>query len=335
MSKKMKLLIGYDGSESADRSLVELTRAGLAQNVEALILVDDVWLPSSPSEYSRAVSARRMLASEIYSFVPALRTLEEGRALSREAVRRARSLFPGWDVTVDVSHSVGSPASELIRRAASWKADLIVIGSDSGHGPQAGFGVGGAFRKIVSEAPCSVRLARTRTRGAAGPVRLLVAGDESTRVMSAIRAIAARKWPEGSEGRFVETDEVMGASADAIDISYEVTTPVGMNDEEYSSAQASAILRSAGLRVSVVTGKGSLHDALIKEAHDWGADCVFVAAHDHESRAGSADSVRLAATLASSSPSSVELLRAVKREPEHGFLPLTRDRLNSSRIGVG
>lgn len=55
MSKKMKLLIGYDGSESADISLVELARAGLAQNVEALILIDDVWLPSSPSEYSRAV----------------------------------------------------------------------------------------------------------------------------------------------------------------------------------------------------------------------------------------------------------------------------------------
>ena len=54
----MKLLIGYDGSESADASLVELARAGLTQNVEVLILIDEVWLPSSPSEYSRAISAR-------------------------------------------------------------------------------------------------------------------------------------------------------------------------------------------------------------------------------------------------------------------------------------
>jgi nucleotide-binding universal stress UspA family protein len=335
MSKKMKLLIGYDGSESADRSLVELARAGLAKNVEALILIDDVWLPSSPSEYSRAISARRMLASETSSFVPALRLVEEGRALSREAVRRARSLFPDWDVIVDVSHSVGSPASELIRRAVSWEADLIVIGSDSGLGPQDGFSVGGAFRKIVSEAPCSVRLARTRTRGVAGPVRLLVAGDDPSRVMSAVRAIAARKWPEGSECRFVEIDEVIGAVTDAIDISYEAVMPVRMNDGEYSVGQAAAALRSAGLRVSVVTGKGSLHEALIEEAHDWGADCVFVATHDHESRTGTVDSVGLAATLASSSPCSVELSRAVKREPEHGYLVLTRDSLNSSRIGAG
>jgi nucleotide-binding universal stress UspA family protein len=335
MNKKMKLLIGYDGSESADASLVELARAGLGQNVEALILVDDVWLPSSPSEYSRAVSARRMLAAETYSFVPALRTLEEGRALSREAMRRARSLFPDWDVRVEVSHSAGSPASELIRRAVSREADLIVIGSDSGHGPQDGFGVGAALRKIISEAPCSVRLSRTRTRRAAGPVRLLVAGDDSPRVMSAVRTIAARKWPEGSECRFVETDEVIGAATNAIDISYEATTPVGMNGEEYSVGQAAATLRSAGLRVSVVNGKGPLHEALIEEAHDWDADCVFVATHDHESRTGTTDSVRLAATLASSSPCSVELSRAVKREPEHGFLPLTRDRFNSSSVGVG
>lgn len=331
----MKLLIGYDGSESADASLVELARAGLAKNVEALILVDEVWLPSSPSEYSRAITARKMLASETSSFIPALRSVEEGRALSRVALRRARSLFPDWDVRVDVSHSVGSSASELIRRAISWEADLIVIGSDSGLRPQAGSSVGDAFRRVISEAPCSVRLARTRARGATGPVRLLVAGDESPRVMSAVRAIAARKWPEGSECRFVETDEVIGAVTDAIDISYETTTPVGMNGEEYSGGEAAATLRAAGLRVSVVTGKGSLHDALIEEAHDWGADCVFVGTHDHESRTGTGDSVRLAATLASSSPCSVELSCAVKQEPEHGFMPLTRDSLNSSRVGAG
>jgi nucleotide-binding universal stress UspA family protein len=334
MNKKMKLLIGYDGSESADRSLVELARAGLDKNVEALILVDDLWLPSSPSEYSRAVSARTMLAAESYSFVPALRTLEEGRALAREVLRRARSLFPDWDVRVDVSHSAGSPASELIRRAVSWEADLIVIGSDSGHGHQAGFGVGAALRKIISEAPCSVRLSRTRTRRAAGPVRLLIAGDDSPRVMSAVRAIAARKWPEGSECRFVETDEVIGAATDAIDISYAAAAPVGMNGGEFSGGEAAATLRSAGLRVSVVSGKGSLHNALIEEAHDWDADCLFVATHDHERRAGAIDSVRLSATLASNSPCSVELSRAVGREPEHGFLALTRNRLNSSRVGA-
>ncbi|HKS30040.1 MAG TPA: universal stress protein [Pyrinomonadaceae bacterium] len=293
----MKLLIGYDGSESADASLAELTRAGLDKNVEALILVDEVWLPSSPTEFSRAVSARRMLAAESYSFVPALRAVEEGRALSRQALRRARSLFPDWDLRVDVSHGVGSPASELVRKAASWEADLIVIGSDSGHMPQAGFG-GEALRKVIADAPCSVRLARTKSRAARGPVRLLVAANGTSQVMSAARAIAAREWPEGSECRFVETSESIGASA----------------------ALAAATLRASGLRVSVVEGNGPLHKAVMEEAHDWEADCVFVGADENESLIGTGESARLAATLALSSSCSVELSRAVKREPERQYL---------------
>ncbi len=331
----MKLLIGYDGSDCADASLAELARAGLTKNVEALILVDEVWLPSSPSEISRAVSARRMLAAESSSFVPALRAVEEGRALSRQALRRARSLFPDWDVRVDVSPGVGSPASEVIRKAASWEADLIVVGSDSGHRPQAGFGGGEALMKVIADAPCSVRLARTKSRAATGSVRLLVAANRSPQVMSAARAIAARKWPEGSECRFVETSERIGGAAESPDIPYEVTTPTEMSDGEYYSALAVATLRSAGLRVSVVEGKGSLHKAIIEEAYDWEADCVFVGTDEYESLIETGEQVRLAATLRSSSPCSVELSRAVKRETEHRYMPLIRDTLGSSRIRAG
>lgn len=329
------MLIGYDGSESADASLVELARAGLDQNVEAMILVDDVWLPSSTSEYSRALSARKMLASENSSFVPALRTVEEGRALSRHVLRRARSLFPDWDVRADVSPGFGSPASELIRKAVSWEAELIVIGSGARPKSQAGFIGGDSLRKVINDAPCSVRIARARLRGTAGPVRLLVAADGSNRVMSAVRAIAAREWPEGSECRFVETGGIFGAATEAVVVSYEGMRAEGINGGEYFGGQAAATLRSAGLRVSVVTCKGSLHTALIEEAHDWDADSVFVGTPDHESQTGSDDSVKLIAMLASGSPCSVELSRGLRREPEHEFLSLTRGSLNSSRIEAG
>ncbi|MBD0371822.1 MAG: universal stress protein [Pyrinomonadaceae bacterium] len=160
----MKLLIGYDGSDSADASLRELARAGLAKNMEALILVDDVWLPSSPSEFSRAVSARRMLAAESSSFVPALRAVEEGRALSRHALRRARSLFPDWDVRVEVSSGVGSPASELIRKATSWEADCVFVGI---HGHESQICTGVSIRlaaRLTSSSPCSVELSRSVKR---------------------------------------------------------------------------------------------------------------------------------------------------------------------------
>jgi len=333
MSKKMRLLIGYDGSDSADASLEELGRAGLTQKVEALILVDNVWLPSTPSEFARALSARRMLASETSSFVPALRTVEEGRALSREALRRARSLFPDWDVRVEVSPNLGLPASELIRKAFSWDADLIVVGSDAPLRSAAGFKGGDASRKVIAEAPCSVRLARTKSRAARGPVRLIVAVDGSPWVMNAVRAIAAREWPEGSECRLVETGEVAGELPGALDLREKARESDLSDTENYSRNLAERTVRSAGLRVSNATGKGSLHNVLIEEAHGWGADCVFIGTHERESTLGN-DAVRLAALLASSSPCSVELSRSVKREPEHEYLPLIRVTHHSSSVGA-
>jgi hypothetical protein len=43
----MKLLIAYDGSDSADTAIDGLQRAGLpAENVEALVVsIGEVWLP--------------------------------------------------------------------------------------------------------------------------------------------------------------------------------------------------------------------------------------------------------------------------------------------------
>ena len=47
----MRILIGYDGSESADAALDDLRRAGLPREVEALIVsVGEVMMPPSSSD---------------------------------------------------------------------------------------------------------------------------------------------------------------------------------------------------------------------------------------------------------------------------------------------
>lgn len=53
----MKLLIAYDGSEAAEAALDDLTRAGLAETVEAAVItVADVFLPPPlDEEESRAL----------------------------------------------------------------------------------------------------------------------------------------------------------------------------------------------------------------------------------------------------------------------------------------
>jgi hypothetical protein len=59
--KHIKVLIPYDGSESGDAALDDLRRAGLPQALDAIVAVTNVWLPLSPYEITRAVSARRMM----------------------------------------------------------------------------------------------------------------------------------------------------------------------------------------------------------------------------------------------------------------------------------
>ena len=50
MSEQMKILIAYDGSDSANAALEDLHRAGLPPEAEALIMsVADVFLPPSSS----------------------------------------------------------------------------------------------------------------------------------------------------------------------------------------------------------------------------------------------------------------------------------------------
>ena len=111
----MKILIAYDGSEGADAALDDLRRAGLPGRAEARVVVTDVWLTSSPAEFTRALARRRMLSVETSSFAPALREVEEERALSREAMRRIRTHFPAWDVRAEAGAGMCTAALSLLR----------------------------------------------------------------------------------------------------------------------------------------------------------------------------------------------------------------------------
>jgi hypothetical protein len=93
--KSIKILVPCDGSENSDVALSELRRAGLPREVHALVAVTHVWLPSSPDEITKAVSARRLrvLTSGMSSFAPAFRDHEEYKVLSREAFGRLEVKF--------------------------------------------------------------------------------------------------------------------------------------------------------------------------------------------------------------------------------------------------
>src|SRR5687767_16031412 len=126
----MKLLIAYDGSESADTAIEGLRRAGLpSKNVEALVVsVAEVWLPlparnevlddTFPLQIPHGLKHARERAAHMIA--DAEEVAERGR-------KRVQQALPEWSVTHEVK--TGSPAFELLNHAEQYQPHLIVVGS--------------------------------------------------------------------------------------------------------------------------------------------------------------------------------------------------------------
>ena len=262
--KGIKVLIPYDGSESAEMALGDLRRAGLPQKLDAIVAVTNVWLPLSPYEITRAVSARRMkvLTAGASSFVPALRDHEEQRVLSLEAERRISSIFPSSTVRAEAIQDTATVANEIVRKAKQWGAELIIVGANTSPSPHITDYAGPAL-KVARDAHCSVRIARESDRKDA-PIRIIIGIDGSTLAAGVVDAVADRVWPQGSETRLValRKDGPRDPRRDA-----ETTVTLDA---------AAQTLRAKGLTVSIALRDGKPKDVLLQEAREFAADCIFI-----------------------------------------------------------
>src|SRR5215475_315087 len=261
MANRMKILVAYDGSECADAALDDLRRAGLPANSQIKILsVVEYWLPP-PS------------GLEIMEHID---RDQEYLALARRGSIRLVSLEPVWDVRSE--SGFGSPATVIIEKADEWDADLIVVGS---HGRTAlgKFFFGSVSQKVLHEARRSARVARGRIEEPDTPVRLVIGVDGSEDAEAAVEAVAARKWPTGSEAHIVS----------ATWTAPQITSPRMVGPitnwiiEEKARVKKMiagdiARLTAAGLKTDAVVKEGEPKRLLIAEAESWGADCIFVGA---------------------------------------------------------
>jgi len=127
----VKILVGYDGSETARRALVhaaELVGRGGTVDVINVITV-------------QPVSAR-------------LDTLRDGeRSRQNKLLREAMMVLSEWDVGMTPVKAVGDPATEIRTAAAEGGAGIVAIGRGSGlrrliHGS--------VSTRLVRQAPCDV-----------------------------------------------------------------------------------------------------------------------------------------------------------------------------------
>jgi nucleotide-binding universal stress UspA family protein len=275
MNQQMKVLIGYDGSSCADAALHDLWRAGLPDAVEAVVMsVADVLLPARRAERDAAALPLPMPASEAVrpAYARAQHALEEAEAFAKRARERLQTSFPSWHIHAEAC--ADSPAWGLIKKADEWQPDLVVVGS---HGRSA-LGrliLGSVAQTVLTQTRCSVRIARGRADAHEGPVRLIVGVDGSADADAAVRAVAKRVWPAGSEAHVITAvDRMLATAPPQLDTSGEDEGDWPRRVVEAAAEE----LRAAGMVVSALVTEGDPKRLLPTEAETWGADCIFLGA---------------------------------------------------------
>ena len=283
----MRILIAYDGSRCSESALDDLSRAGLPLKGDVLLItVAEVWLPPPHSDE---------LGDETKAFVEDIlqkhrekgeKWLAEAEMMAKHAKARVCGLLPGWSVEARATY--GSPSWELLSAADEFRPDLIFAGS---HGQSAlsRFVLGSISQKVLTEADCSVRIARGRIEVDPSPMRIVIGFDGSAGALAAVDSVAARDWPASTEVHLVAaTDSIVPTTIGRFIPPVADWAEAELRAEyewiEKLAEKAAQKLRHSGLKVTTRIVEGNPNQILVREAETWHADCIFVGANAFGSR---------------------------------------------------
>lgn len=283
---RMKILIGFDGSEHSRGALLDTRRACLPADAQCIVLTaSEVWTAYSPQlkhleEVHISPGQTAPVAAPTHRGIQAL---HEAQATADAGAELLRGWFPNWDVTTEARSD--SAMWALIDRANEWQPDLLIVGT---HGRTAlnRVLIGSVSQKVLTDATCSIRVARAPWTTQPAAVRTIIAVDGSRDSLAAIEEAQRRVWPAGSaihllhafdlslvgsgnSLRFVDPVELIAASSDTL---------------ESVNAQIDAALTMLAATGAVVTSEvrvGKPVETVLEVAHGWGADSIMLSARGH------------------------------------------------------
>jgi nucleotide-binding universal stress UspA family protein len=263
----MKVLIGYDGSKDAAAALKELDRMGLPAGTTLHVLaVTTPWMP-----LVGALPLTEKLSKE--STRIAEEALKTARGIAEKAAASLVTRHPAWRISAE--GRIGDPAEVLQAAAKQGGFDLLLLGS---HGRTA-LGrllMGSVSHKLLHHVVTGLRIHRRRKPRRAGGPRLLVAVDGSKGSDAVIDAVVARSWPKGTRIKVVTALE--GSSlGDALRVLEK--SPAARKKEgwvEVRTREAARRLEGTGCAVTRSVKTGDPRLAILREAAEWDADCIFV-----------------------------------------------------------
>lgn len=266
MNTKMKVLIAYDGLGSTDKMIHDLKRAGLPQKIEAIILtIADAFVLPNSNDLGTPLSKSAddyLKKSRALAVLRVKKQVDEARRTAQQGAYYFRKAFPSW--TVKAESFADSPAWGIVKKAGEWNADLVVVESHNKLGV-AKFLMGSVAQKVITEAPCSVRIINPGVEEADSPARIVVGVDGSENGQLVVEAICRRLWKKGSSIHLITA---VDSTIDRKKYSWMQKVLENFRNK----------LRSNGLIVSNFIKKEDPKPLLVKDAEEWGADCIFVGA---------------------------------------------------------
>ncbi|NOT47150.1 MAG: universal stress protein [Acidobacteria bacterium] len=314
----MKLLVAYDGSKCAEAALDDLVRAGLPESGEAVVIsVAEVWLPPPESMADTNGNGTGVkLDAEWENIIEKRyekdkRAVFEAETLAKHARQRIQRILPRWQIGAAATY--GSPAWEILARSDEFKPDLIVVGSN-GRSAVSRFFLGSISQKVLTEARCSVRVARGRIEVDPSPLRVIIGFDGSKGARAAIAAFRERCWPAESEIRLVAATEEVTPSAIGrfIPPVTHMIEEINETEREWMEKLAEndvASLQSDKARCGLNIHAGNPKEVLVEEAERWNADCIFLGANAFGSKVERFLLGSTSAAVAARAHCSVEVVR--------------------------
>ena len=318
----MRILIGYDGSESSDVVLQDLALAGLPREADVRVVTIADLLMSGPQP--REVAAQELSSWRVGTALKQIeifgdRVVREAREFASRAADMVRLSFPEWNVEREVL--TGTPAWELIDAAEKWDADLIAIGS-RGRSAVTRLFLGSVSKTVVNDSRRSVRVARPGIRkDRTSPPRIIVGVDGSPASKEAVTAVGRRVWPDDTQVRLVTAHELPSPARIAARLPNAAAMINSFNNDTVARQNATlqwalSQLRSIGLNVSMSIQRGDARRILLKEAEKFSADSIFVGTRDFKHaferfRLGSVSS-----GVVTNAPCSVEVVRPREHDYE-------------------
>lgn len=279
----MKVLVAYDGSHASEAALIDLERMGLPPHGEVhIVSVAEVWLPPPEASVDASNNGSGYLDEMVAKYrEKGERLLNEAHTMAKYAVGRVRKALPGWTVKKYVTY--GSPGWEILTAADELKPDMIVVGS---HGRSAigRIMLGSISQKVMTEAHCTVRIARRKNGDGHEGLRLVIGYDGSTGANAAVRAVADRHWSKGTEVRLVAAIASVAPTAIGRFIPPVADRTQSEQDAEHRwiaelAETAAKELAATGVEVKTGLCVGNPNEVLVNEAEKWAADCIFVGAN--------------------------------------------------------